>query len=173
MPVQLASFIPLFYKGVKCAPNRSLLVAPLFYLVAFSLLAHKEFRCAVPSFHLFISFSESSLINFRFLLPILPFILIYCGVGLRELVLQSRRRLIALLFTVQLVILLYLSLVHQSGTISAMESVRMDPSVHSLYIITPCHATPFYSAVHRPIAMDFLQCPPKYVFFCFLNSSSR
>ena len=35
-----------------------------------------------------------------------------------------------------------------------------DPAGTSVLLLTPCHATPFYSHVHRPVPMRFLDCSP-------------
>lgn len=35
-----------------------------------------------------------------------------------------------------------------------------DPGATSVLFLTPCHATPFYSHVHRPTPMRFLDCSP-------------
>lgn len=34
--------------------------------------------------------------------------------------------------------------------------------VESILFLTPCHATPYYSTLHRNISMRFLDCTPRY-----------
>lgn len=35
-----------------------------------------------------------------------------------------------------------------------------DPNGTSVFFLTPCHTTPYYTHVHRPIPMRFLDCSP-------------
>ena len=35
-----------------------------------------------------------------------------------------------------------------------------DPAAASVLFLTPCHATPYFTHVHRPIPMRFLDCSP-------------
>lgn len=39
--------------------------------------------------------------------------------------------------------------------------VAADPGRTSVLFFTPCHATPYYSQVHAPIPMRFLDCSPR------------
>jgi hypothetical protein len=49
------------------------------------------------------------------------------------------------------------------GAIDVMALIKgrasFDPATSVLFL-TPCHATPYYSHVHRPIAMHFIDCSP-------------
>lgn len=49
------------------------------------------------------------------------------------------------------------------GLVEVMAEVRRlassDPATSVLFL-TPCHATPYYSHVHLPIPMRFLDCSP-------------
>ena len=39
------------------------------------------------------------------------------------------------------------------------QSQLAGPGLHVLFL-TPCHATPYYSHLHQPIPMQFLDCSP-------------
>lgn len=60
----------------------------------------------------------------------------------------------------QLLLAAYFSLVHQGGTVAAMDWLAAQPRVQSALFLMPCHSTPFYSHMHRPIPMTFLDCSP-------------
>jgi phosphatidylinositol glycan class B len=49
---------------------------------------------------------------------------------------------------------------HQRGPIAFMEHVRDTPEITELLLLMPCHATPYFSHVHRPMALQFLECLP-------------
>eukprot|EP00884_Botryococcus_braunii_P008626 jgi/Botrbrau1/17765/Bobra.0127s0022.1 len=76
------------------------------------------------------------------------------------------RALLCLVFVPQLLLAAYFSLLHQRGTMAAMEYLAAEALQHpnmSILFVTPCHALPYYSHVHRPISMDFFDCsPPGY-----------
>mmetsp|Transcript_4377 Transcript_4377/g.10830 ORF Transcript_4377/g.10830 Transcript_4377/m.10830 type:complete len:548 (+) Transcript_4377:133-1776(+) len=57
---------------------------------------------------------------------------------------------------------LYFGVYHQRGVIDAIDWVRVhtDPALHSVFFFMPCHSTPLYSHVGRPIPMKFLECRP-------------
>jgi len=46
--------------------------------------------------------------------------------------------------------------------------------VRSVLFLTPCHATPYYSALHQNVPMRFLDCTPRselWDWFLLLHSS--
>lgn len=61
---------------------------------------------------------------------------------------------------------LYTGLVHQRGTLDVMTNIQelsynnTNVSSASVLMMMPCHSTPYYSHVHYPLPMRFLQCPP-------------
>ena len=60
---------------------------------------------------------------------------------------------------------LYFSLIHQRAPISVTRFLAEHvgtPSVTSIDFLTNCHATPFYSHIHKPIPMRFLDCSPQF-----------
>jgi phosphatidylinositol glycan class B len=63
---------------------------------------------------------------------------------------------------VNIPVAVWFCLVHQRGTLDAMTYLRSDVDENSsVLFLMPCHSTPFYSHVHRRVAMEFLECPPQ------------
>ena len=59
------------------------------------------------------------------------------------------------------VLAMYLSLVHQTGPNAALDYLSSNcKNSTGILILTPCHGTPFYSHLHWKVPMKFLQCPP-------------
>lgn len=49
------------------------------------------------------------------------------------------------------------------GQIDVMHYLGQEADLHpniSVLFLTPCHATPYYSHIHRNISMEFLDCSP-------------
>lgn len=44
--------------------------------------------------------------------------------------------------------------------------------VKSILFLTPCHATPYYSMLHRNLPMQFLDCTPRFEINNFGMSSN-
>ncbi|XP_011608620.2 GPI mannosyltransferase 3 [Takifugu rubripes] len=147
-PVVIGPHLPLFLHGCFLAFKRYkvLLAAVLWTLVIYSFLPHKEFR---------------------FIYPVLPFCLVFSGISLASL--KSWRRAAAFFLLVSnLAAGLYTGLIHQRGPLDTMShlgtlcdisSISSPPQPDVLFLM-PCHSTPFYSHVHCPITMRFLECPP-------------
>lgn len=66
---------------------------------------------------------------------------------------------------------MYLSLIHQRGTIDIMRSIEhvareyRDDAGHcaKFLILMPCHSTPLYSHVHQKnVTLRFLTCEPNF-----------
>ncbi|XP_039626202.1 GPI mannosyltransferase 3 [Polypterus senegalus] len=144
IPVVLGPHLPFFIHGTLLAPKRYriLLTAIVCTVIVYSLMAHKEFR---------------------FIYPILPFCMLFCGQSLAKLR-SWRKPAVYFLLSFNLLPALYTGLVHQRGTLDVMAHIQQlcqKDSVDSyVYFLMPCHSTPFYSHVHCPIQMEFLQCPP-------------
>uniref|UniRef100_A0A8C9SPW7 Mannosyltransferase n=1 Tax=Scleropages formosus TaxID=113540 RepID=A0A8C9SPW7_SCLFO len=133
-----------FLHGCVLAPKRYriLLITIIWTVFIYSLLAHKEFR---------------------FIYPVLPFCMVFCGFSLASLKTWIRPAVGALLVS-NLLPALYTGLVHQRGTLDVMNHLQQlcdttnpQPDV---FFLMPCHSTPFYSHIHCPIKMQFLECPP-------------
>ncbi|XP_075905542.1 GPI alpha-1,2-mannosyltransferase 3 [Nelusetta ayraudi] len=144
-PVVIGPHLPLFLHGCSLAFRRYaiLLVAIAWTLFIYSLLPHKEFR---------------------FIYPVLPFCMIFCGLSLANLKVW-RRAAVSVLLVSNLAAALYTGLVHQRGTLDVMTHLHTlcdasRPQTTDVLFLMPCHSTPFYSHVHCPMKMRFLECPP-------------
>ncbi|XP_012904734.2 GPI mannosyltransferase 3 isoform X3 [Mustela putorius furo] len=145
-PAVLGTHLPFFIHGCFLAPKRYriLLVTVLWTLLVYSMLSHKEFR---------------------FIYPVLPFCMVFCGYSLNHLKTWKKPAL-SFLFLSNMLLALYTGLVHQRGTLDVMTHVqelcynKPNKSSASVFIMMPCHSTPYYSHVHYPLPMRFLQCPP-------------
>ncbi|CAL8351140.1 unnamed protein product [Merluccius merluccius] len=140
--------LPFFIYGCTLASKRYriLLVTLVWTIVVYSFLSHKEFR---------------------FIYPVLPFCMVFCGLSLAHL--KSWRRAAACgLLVANLLPALYTGLIHQRGTLDVMSHLQKLCERHSdatstapeVLFLMPCHSTPFYSHIHCPIRMRFLECPP-------------
>ncbi|XP_015198606.1 GPI mannosyltransferase 3 [Lepisosteus oculatus] len=147
-PVVLGPHLPFFLHGCTLAPQRYriLLVTVIWTILVYSLLGHKEFR---------------------FIYPVLPLCMVFCGFSLASLK-AWKRPAVCLLFLSNLLPALYTGLIHQRGSLDVMSHIQPlcegkyssstpEPFV---YFLMPCHSTPFYSHIHCPIKMQILQCPP-------------
>ncbi|XP_033045936.1 GPI mannosyltransferase 3 isoform X3 [Trachypithecus francoisi] len=145
-PVILGTHLPFFIHGCYLAPkkHRILLVTVLWTLIVYSMLSHKEFR---------------------FIYPVLPFCMVFCGYSLTHLKTWKKPAL-SFLFLSNLFLALYTGLVHQRGTLDVMSHIQKvcynnpNKTSASIFIMMPCHSTPYYSHVHCPLPIRFLQCPP-------------
>ncbi|XP_062860533.1 GPI mannosyltransferase 3 [Trichomycterus rosablanca] len=142
-PVVLGSHLPLFMHGCYLASKRHrlLIVSITWTLLVYSLLAHKEFR---------------------FIYPVLPFCMIFCGISLVKLR-SWRKPAVGALLGLNLLPALYVGLVHQRGVLDVMGHLQplcdSRDQPHVLFLM-PCHSTPLYSHLHCQIRLQFLECPP-------------
>lgn len=146
-PAVIGPHLPLFLHGCALGFRRykMLLFAIVWTLTVYSLLPHKEFR---------------------FIYPVLPFCVIFCGISLASLT-TWQRTTAAILVVSNLLPALYTGLIHQRGTLDVMghlqslcdvsSSSKLQPDV---LFLMPCHSTPYYSHLHCPIRLRFLECPP-------------
>ncbi|NXH66291.1 PIGB mannosyltransferase, partial [Hydrobates tethys] len=145
LPVILGTHLPFFIHGCALAPKRChiFLVAVIWTVLVYSMLSHKEFR---------------------FIYPVLPFCMVFCGYSLKNLKAWKKSAASFLLLS-NLLPALYTGLIHQRGSLDVMSHIQQlcSNSYQSqafVFIMMPCHSTPFYSHVHCPLKMRFLQCPP-------------
>lgn len=129
------------------------LVLVVFLCGTYSLFAHKEFR---------------------FIFPILPLCMMYCGHGLAHLqrIWEQRRNMFK--FTVVFILLTnlaaigYFCLVHLRAPIDVMQVLRektllASNSTQSIHFWMPCHHVPGNSHIHgRPVALRMLDCSPDF-----------
>lgn len=146
-PAVIGPHLPLFLHGCALGFRRYkiLLFSIVWTISIYSLLPHKEFR---------------------FIYPVLPFCMVFCGISLASL--KTWRRTAAVVLVVSnLIPALYTGLIHQRGTLDVMghlqglcdtnSDLNIQPNV---LFLMPCHSTPYYSHLHCPIRMRFLECPP-------------
>ncbi|KAM9639398.1 GPI mannosyltransferase 3 isoform 1-T1 [Morphnus guianensis] len=145
LPVILGTHLPFFIHGCVLAPKRYriFLTAVIWTVLVYSMLSHKEFR---------------------FIYPVLPFCMVFCGYSLKHLKAWKKSAASFLLLS-NLLPALYTGLIHQRGSLDVMSHIQQlcNSSYQSqafVFIMMPCHSTPFYSHVHCPLKMRFLQCPP-------------
>ncbi|KAA8595598.1 hypothetical protein FQN60_010889 [Etheostoma spectabile] len=146
--VVIGPHLLLFLHGCSLAFKRYkiLLAVVIWTVVVYSLLPHKEFR---------------------FIYPVLPFCMIFCGISLANLK-AWRRTSASILLVSNLSAALYTGLIHQRGTLDVMSHLQTlcdvgrasTPPQPDVLFLMPCHSTPFYSHVHCPMKMRFLECPP-------------
>ncbi|KAL1916428.1 uncharacterized protein VTP21DRAFT_5619 [Calcarisporiella thermophila] len=112
-----------------------------FTVVLYSVLPHKEFR---------------------FVHPLLPPLLAFAGLSLSLSHPRHRRYWIVLLVLTQVPMGLYMALRHQRGVLDVMHELREHAAGtgESVGFLMPCHSTPFYASLHKPIPMWFLTCEP-------------
>ncbi|KAI2653326.1 GPI mannosyltransferase 3 [Labeo rohita] len=108
---------------------------------------------------------NSRLQEFRFVYPVLPFCMIFCGMSLAKL--QTwRKPAAAALLLFNLIPALYTGLIHQRGSLDVMHDLRQlcdasdTQNSTELLFLMPCHSTPLYSHLHCPLTLRFLECPP-------------
>ncbi|XP_059461275.1 mannosyltransferase APTG1 isoform X1 [Corylus avellana] len=160
-PVMLFSFLPFSIAGIIWSKQWKLSGLIAWVLGLYSVLGHKEFR---------------------FVLPVLPIALIFSGYALAKMkapgapdtkkkgslrshVKGSFKMRLSILFLLatNIPMALYMSLVHQRGTEDVMiflSKEARNEKVQSILFLMPCHATPYYSSLHRNLPMRFLDCSP-------------
>ncbi|CAH8628153.1 unnamed protein product [Heterobilharzia americana] len=134
------------------------LLVTLWTIMCYSFLSHKEFR---------------------FLFPIIPLAMYFCGVvsawfiryrfGLKFLRSQYYRRhwLIWFIILTQIPVALYTCLIHQRGGLDAIRFIDQAMSLKQLknerttvLCLTPCHTVPSVGYLHRNISFKQLSCDP-------------
>lgn len=158
--VMLFTFLPFSIAGnikSKCWKLSGLIA---WVLIVYSIQGHKEFR---------------------FVLPMLPIALMFSGYSLSVMAKSdsdTRRKgspnshmkrpskvgfAIFVLLATNIPMALYMSLVHQRGTEDVMIYLSKEAQhekVKGILFLMPCHATPYYSALHYDLPMRILDCSP-------------
>lgn len=115
--------------------------AAVLALAAYSLVAHKEMR---------------------FLLPLAPLCWCFASRWISGMV--SDRALLLANLAVSVPATLYLSLVHQTGNMAAVEQLALTaPANSTVLFLTPCHSSPGWSHLHGredDLRVQFLTCEP-------------
>ncbi|EXB94916.1 GPI mannosyltransferase 3 [Morus notabilis] len=159
--VMLFSFLPFSIAGIMQSKQWKLSGLIAWVLGLYSLLGHKEFR---------------------FVLPVLPIALMFSGYSLAAISIRNSpngkrkesssvsgkwppklRLPVLFLLATNIPMALYMNLIHQRGSEDVMNHLSKEVlygKVKSILFLMPCHATPYYSTLHRDIPMRFLDCSP-------------
>ncbi|KAF8568980.1 hypothetical protein P879_04606 [Paragonimus westermani] len=153
--VNIVSWSHSLSTDVAIRSSRFLCVICVWTFFCYSLLGHKEFR---------------------FLFPLLPLLMYFCGIGTNWLVtrIPSQRwitttRCLALfvVFT-HFPLALYTSLIHQRGTLDALSALHKTivhgkfdlPQNIRITALMPCHSIPSVGYMHLNVSFDQLACDP-------------
>ncbi|CAA0836061.1 Alg9-like mannosyltransferase family [Striga hermonthica] len=157
--IMLFTYIPFSIAGIIMSKEWKLSGLIIWVLGVYSLLGHKEFRFVLPVLPIALIFSGIPLANLH-----------QRGISKRKQTWSSRKnrysRLnmsVFFLLVTNLPMALYMSMVHQRGAEDVMNYLSREARenrVKSILFLTPCHATPYYSTLHRNISMRFLDCTP-------------
>ncbi|XP_002976970.2 GPI mannosyltransferase 3 [Selaginella moellendorffii] len=156
-PAMAFTHLPLAVLGIWWSREWFLAGLVAWILFTYSLLGHKEFRFVLPALPLAMLFAGYSLASIE--------------AGSKKIVKEKSGGRWPLKLTIILIGLLvsnaptalYTSLVHQRGSEAVMEYLgkeATDQRVESIAFLTQCHATPFYSSLHKDLPMRFLDCSP-------------
>ncbi|GAA0176355.1 glycosyltransferase [Lithospermum erythrorhizon] len=159
--VMLFTLLPFVISGIVLSRQWKLSGVIAWVLLIYSVLGHKEFR---------------------FVLPVLPIALMFSGYSLATLrdskwskdskkgSANSKAKWpaklqwsVLFLLATNIPMATYMSMVHQRGTEDVMNYLSKEAAngnVRRILFLTPCHATPFYSTLHRELPMHFLNCTP-------------
>ncbi|GAB4815394.1 hypothetical protein N2152v2_002440 [Parachlorella kessleri] len=186
-PAVAATLLPLLLLGVGLSHDRRLAALAGLSLAVYSLPAHKEFRFLLPALQLAMPYSGVALLwlwhqgqpQGRSLnsggngegAPTSAFrSQPNTGRGARATKGQRQwgwqragvAAVLALTAAVQVAMAAYFSLVQHRGLLQVPQEIRgmweLHPSNTSALFLTQCHATPWYSHVHAPIPMRFMDC---------------
>lgn len=126
--------------------SKTLLSAGLWTVAIYSLLAHKEFRFILPTLPVFLYVVNESYFQQR--------------------ISTSKKKYLLILLIISNVFPgFYFSTLHQQGPLKVMNFLRTEiehknPSEVNILFLTKCHATPYYSHLHKNVSMNFLTCEP-------------
>lgn len=142
LPLMLMGFLPFFV--ISNFQSWNILCALTIYVtIAFSAIAHKEFR---------------------FLQPIYPAMLIICGIQASKL---STRKwfsgAMVVVVAVHACAAFFFTRINEKGEIDIIHFLRADRGVDLVGFLTPCHSTPWHSMLHSPQLAKtswFLTCEP-------------
>lgn len=149
------------YPGYRSA-FWALLAPALFYTAVLSANGHKEFR---------------------FLLPVLPLLLVACGLVLRDLrekLVREQKQsawklLLLVVFLPQILMGVYFATIHQRGTTDVMYYIHNEaPKNSTVIFLMPCHSTPYHAYAHREdLKLRFLDCSPNITHPMSIDEADR
>ncbi|GJT64865.1 GPI mannosyltransferase 3 [Tanacetum coccineum] len=172
--VMIFTFLPFMVVGIIQSKNWKLSGLILWVLALYSVLGHKEFRFVLPVLPIALAFSGYSLAMLSRQYS--------SGKKIKKTTTtrtkSTWRTKAAVLFLLatNLPMAIYMSMVHQvlssggktrwRGTEDVMNYLAKEAhhgNVKSILLLTPCHATPYYSTLHQNLPMRFLDCSPSEV----------
>jgi GPI mannosyltransferase 3 len=176
-PTMLFTCTPLLFVGVYVAHREQR--APFYIMAAttavYSLLGHKEFRFVMPLLPVALMYVGLALATIcrpvatssvsRLLLADRSKQTLAAMEAQASSDKPARRRRWAVALALLLVganvpMAIYFSQSHQRGVIDAMAWLRDADQVESIHFLMPCHSTPLYSHLHKPVATRYLRCLP-------------
>ncbi|XP_021771583.1 GPI mannosyltransferase 3-like [Chenopodium quinoa] len=160
-PVMIFTFLPFSLAGIIDSKHWKLSGLIGWVIGIYSLLGHKEFRFILPILPIALMFSGYTLAALE--APDLPM-----GKNKKASTTHTKwpvklRLAVFFLLVTNIPMGLYMSLVHQRGPEDVMQYIAresLNGEVRSVLFLTPCHATPYYSAIHQNLPMRFLDCTP-------------
>lgn len=140
LPLLLIGYLPLAINELISSEASVLAHLVCFILFAYSLMGHKEVR---------------------FIFPILPVLHVLVARSLMRWDSPSRKKIFALMISINIPVAIFFSQFHQRGVISVVDYVRKNDDISSLGFLMPCHSTPWQSHMHRnDMDVWFLTCEP-------------
>lgn len=155
IPILLLNYLPFFLYGIAITQWSESKTLCLFYLLVFTAIPHKEFR---------------------FIYPLMPFLLMYSASGITKISskvsIRFMKVIMVLTISTSIGISYYFSQIHEQGELQIPTTLRnliLEDTNHAEYrkssigFLTPCHSTPFQSHFHLNDAVVdiwFLTCEP-------------
>ncbi|KAL4315841.1 hypothetical protein AHAS_Ahas15G0225400 [Arachis hypogaea] len=155
------SFLPFCIDGIIYSKQWRYACLLAWVLGLYGVLGHKEFRFVLRVLPIAVILSGYFLAMIED--PSLP------GYKAKEYLKKrtncSLKMVLAVIFLLatNIPMSLYMSLVHQKGPEDVINHLAREAShgkVKNILFLTPCHATPYYSVLHRDLPMQFLDCTP-------------
>jgi len=137
LPLILLSYLPFaihgFGKAMRAIEESGFFYIVMAYFTVMSMLKHKEERQ---------------------IFPVLPFFIITAAYSLSILKRKYPRlglTVIGVIIGIQVIFLVLANTFFRVGSLPVMDELRLTPTqeLKGVYFLTDCHATPFYSHIHR------------------------
>lgn len=143
LPLLLLGYLPLWVIAMWRFKKKLLVLTSLFVIIAFSLIAHKEFR---------------------FIYPLYPICMVLVAQASKPLLGKRYFKVVvAAILILHLAIAFFFTRINEQGEIAVVDVLRNDPQVSSVGFLTPCHSVPWHSSFHRPDLINnmwMLTCEP-------------
>ncbi|KAL0013410.1 hypothetical protein SO802_000479 [Lithocarpus litseifolius] len=159
--VMLFTFLPFSIAGIIQSKQWKLSGLIVWVLGLYSVLGHKEFRFVLPVLPIALMFSGYALAKMNASDP--PNAKKKGSLNIHTRCPSKMQFFIFFLLATNIPMALYMSLIHQRGTEDVMiylSKEARNEKVESILFLMQCHATPYYSTLHRNLPMRFLDCSP-------------